>query len=89
MSDRERFTRVAQIFEELRELSEPERSQRLDEATGSNDDLRREVEKLLRLHESGEGLLEGDASAVAPEVMAAAVEAEDEAARNQRHARPL
>ncbi|HEX5690256.1 MAG TPA: protein kinase, partial [Roseiflexaceae bacterium] len=61
----ERFQRVGELYDAALELAVEARPNFLAEACGDEDELRREVESLLRAHEQGDGFL---AANVAPVV---------------------
>jgi len=63
-SDGRPFALLARIFEDARDLSGGARTEYLDREAGASTSLRREVDRLLGLHEAESGLLDEGHSAV-------------------------
>ena len=75
--DRDRFAQVAELFEQLRELSDDERRQALEAQSTDDSQLLAEVQALLEVHDQSSGILAEAESAVDP-VEAAEALAESE-----------
>ena len=69
--DPERWRRIDAVFEAALETPPPERAAFLDETCGEDEDLRSQVEALLRAHERADDRFETPVSSLAAELLAA------------------
>jgi hypothetical protein len=82
--DAERYQGIGDLYHGALEVSPEQRAAFLDDACGSDSELRREVESLRRAHQAGEFI-----GAPAIEVAAAWLAHEEGTNRTRRSARPL
>jgi len=66
----DRWQQIGQLYHTALELEPAARATFLDEACGSDDELRREVESLLRAHQQADGFIAGKVAGVVAEMAA-------------------